>query len=77
MSGGLGPPPVFGAEPVWIGDYESLVYNRYERDHAAAPKGWIVPGLRAVIVLLPEGDRRISRSFEASEVFDYLGRKPL
>ena len=62
---------------MWIGDYESLVYNRYERDHAAAPKTWIVPGLRAVIVLVPEGDRRAAKSFTANDVFDYLGRKPL
>ncbi|WP_156947837.1 hypothetical protein [Hyphomonas sp. L-53-1-40] len=77
MGGGLGPAPIAGAEPVWIGDYESLVYNRYERDHAAAPRTWVLPGLRAVVVMLSEGDRRADRGFEASEVFDHLGRVPL
>lgn len=73
-AGGLMPSLGLSAEPVWIGSYEELVYNRFEREQAAPLKTLVVPGLEAVVVLLGEDHRKISRSFDAAQTFDLLGR---
>lgn len=63
---------VYGSETVWIGNYESYVASRYERDYAAAPRAWIRPGVEAVILMLNEEDRRSRRAFDARAVYDSL-----
>jgi len=73
-AGGLMPGIGIAPEDAWIGSYEDLVHSRYEREEAAAPKTWLVPGLEGIVIMLNETDARMNKSFSASETFDYLGR---
>ena len=73
-SGGLLPSTGLASGAIWIGTYEDLVYNRAEREQAASPRTWLVPGLEAVVVLLHEDHRKSGKSFDASETFDLIGR---
>jgi len=72
IGGALGSQPVYGAETVWIGNYEELVASRYERDYGPGPWNWVDPVAIAVVLMMHEDDRRATRAFDASGVYRTL-----
>lgn len=77
LAGGIFNDGVFGSDIVWIGSYESLVSNRYERDQAFALRAWLNPGLTAIVQFIPEDDPRFDDAFVALDVYDILNREEM
>lgn len=72
IAGRLFGAPIYGADTVWIGNYEDFVASRYERDYAAAPQAWFAPSTVAVVAMMNDDNRRANRAFNARAVYDSL-----
>lgn len=74
VSNGLFSDSIFGADEVWIGNYETLVRSRYERDYGFALRQWVGPALSAVVVPLSEDELGKKDAFDALNMYDTLNR---
>ena len=73
-SGGLFDNPIYSADEQWIGTYEDLVRNRYERDYSTSPVNWLEPGLTAVVIALDKDEITRKSAFNAWEMYASLNR---